>query len=99
MSRLFECHAQAALMFSACPRLAAGFDFTAIRDVAFQETAGILVIDLAYMIVAKLAYFAARSALASPALASLATWGTFSSSLHRLFSCLFVYFNPRPTRS
>src|SRR5579875_2849629 len=66
MPRLLQRHAKAALMFRAGSRLAAGFDFATIRDVAFHETAGILVIDLAHMIVTKLAYFTARSALASP---------------------------------
>jgi len=67
MSRLLKSYAKTALVFSAGPRLAAGFDFSTIRNVTFHETAGVLVINLTHMIVTELAYFTARSALASPA--------------------------------
>jgi len=55
--------AQAALVFSARARLTAGFDLAAIRDVALHEAVGILVIDFAHMIMAKLTDFATRYAL------------------------------------
>ena len=61
--RLLQGGTQAALVFRACSRLAAGFNLPTIRDVALHETAGILVVDFTHMIVAKLAYFAARVAL------------------------------------
>jgi len=82
MSCFFQCHTQTALMLGACPDLPARLDFSAVGDIAFQETAGIFIIDFAYMIVAKLANFAARNALASSALAPFAAWGAFRSSLH-----------------
>jgi hypothetical protein len=89
LSGLFERGAQETLMFGACPSLPTGFDFAAIRNVAFHETIRVFVIDLAYMIVAKLTNLAARCALASPTLAPLTAWGTtFRTSLHELFSSL-----------
>jgi len=69
---LLNGYTETALMFSASPRLPAGFDFAAIRNVAFHETVGILIINFTHVIVTKLAYFAARSSLATPAW-SLAT--------------------------
>lgn len=88
MPRLFKSHAKTALVLSAGSRLAAGFDFATIRNVPFHETARILVINLSHMIVTKLAYFTARSALASPA-RSLATRASFRSSLHEQFSSIY----------
>jgi hypothetical protein len=75
-------------MLGACPGLPARLDFSAVGDVAFQETTRIFIIDFAHMIVTKLANFAARNALASSTLAPFAAWGAFSSSLHGLFSSI-----------
>ena len=61
-------------MLGAGARLAAGFDLAAIRNVAFHEAAGIFVVDLTYMVMTKLTYFAARRALTAPTFASLAAW-------------------------
>jgi hypothetical protein len=80
---LFESYAETALVFSASSRLTAGFNFAAIRNVAFQETAGVLVINFTYMIVTKLAYFTASWTLATPG-RSIAARGCFGSSLHGL---------------
>src|SRR5436305_12860545 len=89
LSCLFDCYAQEALMFGACPGLTTRLDFTTIRDIALDETNSVFVIDLASMIVAELTYFTARCALASWAIASFATRGSFRTSLHRLFSSIF----------
>lgn len=59
-TRLLERDAQAALVLGARPGLAARLDLAAIRYEAFQQAAGVLIIDVAHMIVAKLAHFAAR---------------------------------------
>jgi hypothetical protein len=67
MSRLLKSYAKTALVFSAGPRFAAGFDFSTIRNVTFHETAGVLVINFTHMIVTKHTYFTARSTLATPA--------------------------------
>src|SRR5437588_9132664 len=75
LSCFFDCHTQQALMFCACPSLTTGLNFTAIRDVALHKTVSVFVIDLTYMIVAKLTYFTARCALTSSALASFAARG------------------------
>src|SRR5450759_4174908 len=88
LSCFFKCQTQSALMFGACPCLPARLDFPTVGDVTFQETVSIFIINVAYMIVAKLTNFAARCALASPALAPFTTWGTFWSSLHGLFSSI-----------
>src|SRR5579864_6791547 len=64
-ARLLQGGAQAALMFRACPRLAPGFNLATIRNVAFHETTGVLVVDFTHVIVAELAYFAARRAFIS----------------------------------
>src|SRR5689334_15474382 len=85
MPRLFESHAETALVFSTGSRLTAGFDFPSVGDVAFHKTASIFVINLTHMIMTKLAYLAARCTLASCAL-SFATRRCFGSSLHGLFS-------------
>src|SRR5260370_611661 len=66
-SRLLDCYAETALVFSACTRLTTGFDFAAIRNVPFHETVRIFVINFAHVIVTKLAYFTTRSSLATPA--------------------------------
>jgi hypothetical protein len=87
---LFESHAEKALMLGARPGLPTGFDFSSIGDVAFHKTAGIFVIDLAYMIVTELTYFAARCTLTAPALTPFAAWGPFRSSLHGLFFLLTI---------
>src|SRR5579883_623044 len=81
MASLFQRDAQAALMFRARPGFAAGFDLPPIRDVAFQKATGVLIIDLAHMVVAKLANLAASAALAAPA--SLAARRSFRSFLHQ----------------
>src|SRR5258708_29018 len=74
-------------MLSAGPRLAARFNFATIRDVAFSEQVDILVIDLAHMLVAKMAYFAARDTITAWTVAPFAARGcSFISSLHRLCS-------------
>jgi hypothetical protein len=65
MPSLLERNAQAALVFGTRPRFAAGFDLTTIGDVTFQEAVGLLIIDLANVIVAELTNFAARSSLAA----------------------------------
>jgi hypothetical protein len=85
---LFESYAQDTLVLGARPGLAAWLDFSTIRDVPFYETVCIFVVDFAHMIVAELAYFAARCTLASSALAPFATRGSFRSSLHGLFSSI-----------
>src|SRR5579859_1185755 len=85
MSRLFEGDGQAALVFRARSRFAAGFDLATIRNVAFHETAGIFIINLTNVIVTKLANFAARWPLATRT-AAIAPWGGIRSSLHGLFS-------------
>jgi hypothetical protein len=82
MSSLFQCHAQPALVFRTGAGFAAWLNFASIRDVALHKAAGILVIDLTHMIMAKLANFAADTALTPPA--SLAAWCSFRSSLHEL---------------
>src|SRR5947209_2096468 len=89
LSSLFESCTQEALVFGACPGLTTGFNFATVRDVAFHKATGVFIIDFAYMIVTELAYFAARCALASIAIASLPTRGSFGSSLHGLFSSIF----------
>jgi hypothetical protein len=86
VSRLFECDSQAALVFCARSRFAAGFDLATIRNVAFHETAGVFIIDLTHVIVTKLANFAARWPLAARRGRSVAPWSGFRSSLHGLFS-------------
>jgi hypothetical protein len=63
--RLFEGGGQAALVFRARSRFAAGFNLATIRNVAFHETAGVFIIDLTNVIVTKLANFAARWPLAA----------------------------------
>src|SRR6266567_9306744 len=84
---MFESYTETALMFGASPRLATRLDFATIRDVALLiQTSHFFVVDLSCLIVTKLAYFTARCPLATSALASFPTWGTFRSSLHRLFS-------------
>ena len=59
-TRLLERGTQAALMLGAGSCLAARLDLAAIRNKAFQQAAGVFVIDVAHMIMAKLANFAAR---------------------------------------
>jgi hypothetical protein len=68
---LFDSSAQATLVFGASSRLAAGFNFAAIRNVFPQESVKIFVINFANMIVAKQTNLAAGTTIA-PALASLA---------------------------
>jgi len=85
MPRLFERDRETALVFRARSRFAARFNLATIRDVAFHESAGVLVIDFTRMIVTKLANFAARGPLAAPTHA-IASWSAFISSLHGLFS-------------
>src|SRR2546421_6841502 len=89
LSCFFDCYTQQALMFCACPSLTTRLNFTAIRDVALHKTVSVFVVDLTYMIVAKLTYFTARCALTSSAFASLAARSSFSTSLHGLFSSIF----------
>jgi len=55
--------AQATLMLGARPCLAAGLNLAAIRDIALHEAIGILVINFAHVIMAKLTDFATRYAL------------------------------------
>jgi len=66
-SRLLDSYAETALVFSASARLTAGFDFATIRNVPFHKTVGVFIINFTHMIVTKLAYFTARSTLATPA--------------------------------
>jgi hypothetical protein len=75
-------------MLGARPGLAARLDLSTIRYVPLHETVRIFVVDFAHVIVAELAYFAARCTLASSALAPFAAWGSFRSSLHGLFSSI-----------
>jgi len=84
VSRLFESGSQAALVFRARARFAAGFNLATIRNVAFHETAGVFIIDLTNVIVTKLAHFAARGPLTPRG--AIAPWAAFRSSLHGLFS-------------
>src|SRR5579875_486635 len=80
MPGLFQCHAQPALVLCACAGFTAWLNFAPIRDVALHKAARILVIDLAHMVMAKLANFAASAAFAAPA--SLAARSSIRSSLH-----------------
>jgi hypothetical protein len=65
-SRLLDSYAETALVFSASPRLTTGFNFTTVRNVPFHKTVRIFKINFMHMIVTKLAYFTARSSLATP---------------------------------
>jgi hypothetical protein len=69
LTGLFDGPAQQALMFGACPGLAPGFDLATVRDIAFHEAIGFLVVNLADVVMAKLANFAAGRALAPTAFA------------------------------
>jgi len=64
--RLFKRDSETALVFRASPRLTAGFNLPTIRNVAFHETAGVLVINFTHVIVTKLTDFTASWSLASP---------------------------------
>jgi hypothetical protein len=85
MASLFERDAQAALVFRACASFAPWLDFAPIRDVALHKAAGILVVDLANVIMTKLANLAASSALSAPA--PFAARPSFRSFLHELSPC------------
>jgi hypothetical protein len=65
--RLLDGYAETTLVFSASTRLTAGFDFATIRNVPFHKTVGVFIINFTHMIMTKLAYFTARSTLATPA--------------------------------
>jgi hypothetical protein len=86
VSRLFERNRQAALVFRARSRFAAGFNLATIRNEAFHEAAGVFVIDFTNVIVTKLANFAACWPLAARTAGALAARCAFRSSLHGLFS-------------
>jgi hypothetical protein len=73
LTGLFDGPAQQALMFGASPGLAPGFNLAPVRDIAFHEATGFFVVNLADVVVAKLANFAAGRALAPTALAPFAT--------------------------
>jgi len=66
-SRLLNSYTETALVFSASTRFTTGFDFATIRNVPFHKTVGVFIINFTHMIVTKLAYFTARSSLATPA--------------------------------
>jgi hypothetical protein len=51
---------QAALMLGTGARLTAGFDLPTVRNVTFDETVCIFIVNFAHMIVAELTNFAAR---------------------------------------
>jgi len=82
MASLFERDAQPALVFSARAGFPTWLNFATIGDVALHKAAGVLVVNLAHMVVAKLANFAASTAFTAPA--SLAARSSFRSSMHEL---------------
>jgi hypothetical protein len=72
LTSLFDGPAQQALMLGTCPGLTTGFNLAAIRDEPLHEAVRLFVVDLADVIVAKLANFAAGRALTSTAFAPVA---------------------------
>jgi hypothetical protein len=82
VASLFESDAQSALVLRASAGFPAWLDFATIGDVALHKAAGILIINLTHMVVAKLANFAASAALTAPA--SFAARSSFRSSMHEL---------------
>jgi hypothetical protein len=81
MASLLERNAQAALMLRARAGFPARLDFATIGDVTLHKAAGVLVINLTHMVMAKLANFAASAAFTAPA--SLAA-RSIRSSMHEL---------------
>lgn len=85
MASLFERDAQTALVFGACTSFPPWLDFAPIGDVALHKAAGIFVVDLADVIMTKLANLAASAALSAPA--AVAARPSFRSFLHERSPC------------
>jgi len=59
LTGLLDRGAQTALVLGTSASFAARFDLPTIRNVSFQETISIFIVNFAHMIVTKLTYFAA----------------------------------------